>query len=92
MGQFRANGFGLHDVSGNVWEWCEDKYVPYDTPVRPGNGLRLAQPVDTERTAVFRGCGYHGMPDRLRIAHRGHRHADGRFPDVGVRPARDLER
>jgi serine/threonine protein kinase/formylglycine-generating enzyme required for sulfatase activity len=62
IGSFDANGFGLHDMHGNAWEWCRDGHEPYTKPVRAGDDLRGLEA--GARVRVIRG-GSFDVPARL---------------------------
>jgi formylglycine-generating enzyme required for sulfatase activity len=69
VGSFKQDANGLHDLSGNVWEWCEDWYDP------PKNTLKVL------RGASWRT----GNPERIWASYRGPDPPSCRLDSVGFR-------
>ena len=65
-----ANAFGLFDMHGNVWEWCQDRYSDYSQTATNGS----ARMTDREASrCILRGGSWAAYPRRCRSACRlGH--------------------
>jgi formylglycine-generating enzyme required for sulfatase activity len=80
VGQKRPNAFGLYDMSGYVYEWCQDWYGSYSDsnqtdPIGPNSGSNR----------VLRG-GFRGEDARkCRSAHRHNNSPDERHASIGFR-------
>jgi len=84
VGAKKPNAWGLHDMHGNVWEWCKDTY----------NGKTLRN-LDGDHTSdreggadrIFRGGSYLNSPSFARAGFRFSYAPGRRLPSLGLRPA-----
>jgi len=88
VGSFLPNRFGLHDVHGNVFEWCRDWAGGYELPWRPGDGERIVFG-GTNREA--RGGHYLRDASFARSANRDHQAPTSSHGGLGVRPAHAIQ-
>jgi serine/threonine protein kinase/formylglycine-generating enzyme required for sulfatase activity len=90
VGRFRPNPDGLHDVLGNVWEWCRDEYAAYD--VAPGRGDGLRAPKASVRSRILRGGAWNNDHSTVRSAYRGAYAPNTTASTIGLRPVRSVDR
>lgn len=85
VGEKKPNELGLYDMSGNVWEWCQDWYgdylnKPLTNPTGPEDGT----------SRVLRGGSWYFDADYCRVTYRYNLRPGLRSLDIGFRLARSL--
>jgi formylglycine-generating enzyme required for sulfatase activity/serine/threonine protein kinase len=89
-GSYRANPFGLHDVAGNVWEWCLDGYDEFFYAKSPD--VDPVSPPESAISCIFRGGSFFFAASFARSANRFNSTPEFQSHDLGLRPARSVTR
>lgn len=87
VGSLAPNAFGLHDVAGNVAEWCSDGFEDWAAvPPRDGDGRAIGN----ERMRPYRGGDFTNDAVRARSSARDGNDVNVPISYVGVRASRSL--
>ncbi len=84
VGTYLPNAFGLHDVHGNIMEWCWDLSGRYTASKQPGTGERITPPLALR---VVRGGSFSSGAADVRSARRWETQPNAHTNYLGVRPA-----
>jgi formylglycine-generating enzyme required for sulfatase activity/serine/threonine protein kinase len=86
IGSYSANPFGLHDVAGNMWEWCRDGYDR--SPYGSGPAVDPVAPSASAPFRIMRGGSFADVVTFARSASRSFYAPDYQDNSIGLRPAR----
>ena len=86
VGVYPANGYGLHDMSGNVWEFLADEWSKYPT-ANSGNLSTTPDFLKVTTRRALRGGSFGGSPINLRVTYRDSHAPENAVEHVGFRCA-----
>jgi len=95
VGKYPPNGYGLYDMAGNVWEWCQDEYdsgfyskSPQSNPVAGGRISFVNNDFTNVKTVrVSRGGSWRHIFGTVRVDYRGWDEPSDASDSVGFRCA-----
>jgi len=92
VGSYPPNTWGLHDMHGNVWEWCNDLYGTYSPEaVTDPMGAAEATSRIPRSARILRGGGWSGGPEFCRSAYRAWSSPTSSDRYLGFRVVLDLD-
>jgi formylglycine-generating enzyme required for sulfatase activity len=81
IGQKQANAWGIHDMKGNVWEWCSNDYPSQNNK----NSEAGASSNFQEALKVIRGGSFQCFPELCRASNRNKKNMTNKRDDIGIR-------
>ncbi|TMQ32094.1 MAG: formylglycine-generating enzyme family protein [Planctomycetota bacterium] len=92
VGSLQPNDFGLFDMYGNAWQWCQDAFIPGAVPVAAERSTDQRKAVTDSENRVLRGGCFASPAGLMRSAYRFGLQPKAPFAFAGLRVARTLPR